>query len=87
MADKTAGVQPLRTRDAVIAAVAIGTGALNLALWFLAPGLLKSMIGDTAIPVSILLILFCIFLPVVLAWLIVRGDDGERDESFETSGH
>jgi len=87
MGEKPELVQSLNKRDAILSAIALIVGVGNIVLWFAAPDLLRSTLGDSAIPFSIGLGLFCMLVAPVLAWISVSGDSETPGERYDTSGH
>lgn len=87
MGEKPELVQTLNKRDAVLAAIALVIGFGNVLLWFWAPDLLRSALGESAVPFSIGLGIFCMLMAPVLAWISVKDDDASPDETFDTSKH
>lgn len=69
-------VQRLDARDVAVAALAIGAGALYLALWFAAPSFLQMRLGtDGTIFMSVILAVLIMLISVVLAWASIRSGE------------
>jgi uncharacterized membrane protein (DUF485 family) len=86
---KRADVQSIKFLDGLIAALALGFGALYIALWSLTPGLMQmKLYSGSAIPVGVLLAVVFMFISVVLAWVCAHKDGiGESKETYEVSHH
>lgn len=83
------GNSEIRPRDTQLAIVAIASGFIFLAMWYLTPGLLeKPLWPGAALTVAFLLGTFSVFIPVVVAWFITAADKpATADETYETSDH
>ncbi len=79
----------IRPRNNYLAVVAIASGFIFLAMWYLTPGVLeKPLWPGAALTVAFLLGTLSIFIPVLVAWFITAADKSVgADETYETSDH
>jgi hypothetical protein len=82
-------ITALRARDTWLAIIAIASGFLFLAMWYLAPAVLeKPLWAGSALTVAFLLGTLSIVVPVLVAWLIAAADKAATaEETYETSDH
>lgn len=85
----TVQVADLRSRDTYLAVVAIASGFVFLAMWYLTPELLTEPLWSGAsLTIAFLLGTFAVFIPVFVAWLIIAKDmPSAAGETFEVSDH
>lgn len=79
----------LRKRDTYLAAIAIASGFIFLAMWYLTPAFLeKPLWPGASLTVAFLLGTLSVFIPVLVAWFIAAADKpATAEETFETSHH
>lgn len=82
-------ITALRARDIWLAVIAIASGFLFLAMWYVTPAVLeKPLWAGSALTVAFLLGTLSIVVPILVAWLIAASDKpATAEETYETSDH
>ena len=89
MASERPDVQPLDGRSIICAVAAVTLVTVHQLLWRFARETLATPLWEGAtLTITFVLSTSVIFIPILLAWLVVRKDVGSADTvTYETSKH
>jgi hypothetical protein len=88
MASERPDVQPLDGRSAICAVAAVALVTVHQLLWHFARETLATPLWEGAtLTITFVVSAATIFIPILLAWLVVRKDGSSAVDTYETSKH